>query len=446
MRGYPPQPPRYRQIQTVMAITSIHFIPVKGGSEEHNKREKQLDYLIEGRSHLNEYWEKDSQKTRLKTITQNFLSAHPSRKKLNSRATPIREAAVVIDEKTTMDDLKRLSKRLYERFGLDIFQIAIHRDEGYMKAKDKMKLNLHAHLVADWTDQRGETLKLSPQDTSEMQTICAEVLGMERGKSSEKKHLSAIQFKIAAEEKRVEMLDVEVEKLQVAKARKEVAIASAKAVGEAIMGLVGQSSKDKEISALKTTISGEPQRIAAAVATAKAEERQQVLSEVKKAANLCIKEKNGRETAEDIGKAWRRRFREVSELESNLKSIRANIKTQIESATDEYRRRAERAEERAELWKDRFLDVWPTAEKAIAAIVEKVNSSWQRFFTPEQVKDIQAAMESAVDTEDRIERGKQLMEYARPEFTKCELNTAEQVEDIAINSSNVRTQSIGRSI
>lgn len=37
-----------------------------------------------------------------------------------------------------------------------------------------------------------------------MQTICAEVLGMERGKSSEKQHLSAIQYKIAAEEQRAE--------------------------------------------------------------------------------------------------------------------------------------------------------------------------------------------------------------------------------------------------
>lgn len=39
---------------------------------------------------------------------------------------------------------------------------------------------------------------------AEMQTITAEVLGMERGKSSEKQHLSAIQFKIAAEEQRAE--------------------------------------------------------------------------------------------------------------------------------------------------------------------------------------------------------------------------------------------------
>ena len=39
---------------------------------------------------------------------------------------------------------------------------------------------------------------------ADMQTICAEVLGIERGKSSEKQHLSDIQYKIAAEEQRAE--------------------------------------------------------------------------------------------------------------------------------------------------------------------------------------------------------------------------------------------------
>lgn len=107
-----------------------------------------------------------------------------------------------------MDDLKKLAKRFNDRFGIDVFQIAIHKDEGYRKGKDGLKLNLHAHLVADWTDhQSGKSLKLNRNDMSEMQTICAEVLGMERGKSSEKQHLSAIQYKIAAEEQRAEAIE-----------------------------------------------------------------------------------------------------------------------------------------------------------------------------------------------------------------------------------------------
>ena len=41
------------------------------------------------------------------------------------------------------------------------------------------------------------------------------------------------------------------------KARKEAAVSSAKAVGEAIKGLVGQSSKDKEIKALQSDLDRE---------------------------------------------------------------------------------------------------------------------------------------------------------------------------------------------
>lgn len=189
-----------------MAQTSIHFQAVKGGSEEHNKRTKKLDYVHHELSSQNDYWESDTQEARLAFVTANAKAK--TGRKMQAKATPIREAVVVISQETTMDDLKKLAKRFNDRFGIDVFQIAIHKDEGYRKGKDGLKINLHAHLVADWTDhQSGKSLKLNRNDMSEMQTICAEVLGMERGKSSEKQHLSAIQYKIAAEEQRAEAIE-----------------------------------------------------------------------------------------------------------------------------------------------------------------------------------------------------------------------------------------------
>lgn len=189
-----------------MAQTSIHFQAVKGGSEEHNKRTKKLDYVHHELSSQNDYWQSDTQEARLAFVTQNAKAK--TGRKMQAKATPIREAVVVIEDTTTMDDLKKLAKRFNDRFGIDVFQIAIHKDEGYKKSKDGIKLNLHAHLVADWTDhQSGKSLKLNRNDMAEMQTICAEVLGMERGKSSEKQHLSAIQYKIAAEEQRAEAIE-----------------------------------------------------------------------------------------------------------------------------------------------------------------------------------------------------------------------------------------------
>ena len=189
-----------------MAQTSIHFQAVKGGSEEHNKRTKKLDYVHHELSSQNDYWQSDTQEARLAFVTQNAKAK--TGRKMQAKATPIREAVVVIEDTTTMDDLKKLAKRFNDRFGIDVFQIAIHKDEGYKKSKDGIKLNLHAHLVADWIDhESGKSLKLNRNDMAEMQTICAEVLGMERGKSSEKQHLSAIQYKIAAEEQRAEAIE-----------------------------------------------------------------------------------------------------------------------------------------------------------------------------------------------------------------------------------------------
>ena len=85
---------------------------------------------------------------------------------------------------------------LEKEFGIKCIQIHIHRDEGFNKTNpDPSNLNLHAHFVADWTHDNGTSLRLGRQDTSKMLTIGAECLKMERGSSSNEKHLNAIQYK-----------------------------------------------------------------------------------------------------------------------------------------------------------------------------------------------------------------------------------------------------------
>lgn len=160
--------------------TSINVQPVKGGSEEHNKRKKKLDYVRKDLSHLNEYWECDTQANRLANIKALYQSK--TGQKMQAKATPIREGVVVIQDSTTMADLHRLADAYRDRLGVEVFQIAIHRDEGYQNSKE-WKPNLHAHLVFDWTNhETGKSVKLNRQKMAEMQTITAEVLGMERGK------------------------------------------------------------------------------------------------------------------------------------------------------------------------------------------------------------------------------------------------------------------------
>lgn len=187
-----------------MAKTSINIQPVKSGSEEHNKRMKPLDYVRRELTQHNQYWESDSQSARLASIQERYFRTVGQ--KMQATATPIREGVVVIQDSTSMDDLRKLADVFKEKFGVEVFQIAIHRDEGHAKSKD-WKPNLHAHLVFDWTDETGKSIKLNRNRMVEMQTITAEVLGMERGKSSDKKHLSAIQYKIDARVKQLEELE-----------------------------------------------------------------------------------------------------------------------------------------------------------------------------------------------------------------------------------------------
>lgn len=242
-----------------MAQTSIHVQAVKGGSEQHNKREKTLDYIRPDLSHMNDYWQSSTQAARLESIKSRYLKS--TGQKMQAKATPIREGVVVIKADTTMEDLKKLSEAYRRRFGMEVFQIAIHKDEGYPNA-ERWTPNLHAHLVFDWTDQNtGKSLKLNRQDMVDMQTITAEVLRMERGVSSNKEHLSAIQYKNLAEQERIRKLqkekraiEQELEQLKAGRVRKEMTIEAIKNLSEGIKGVFGENSKDKIIKSLRREI------------------------------------------------------------------------------------------------------------------------------------------------------------------------------------------------
>ena len=85
--------PPTEKLKIMKQQTSIHVQPVKGGSEQHNKKEKELDYIRPELSHLNEYWEKDTQTDRLENVKSRYLKS--TGQKMQAKATPIREAVVV---------------------------------------------------------------------------------------------------------------------------------------------------------------------------------------------------------------------------------------------------------------------------------------------------------------------------------------------------------------
>ena len=85
---------------------------------------------------------------------------------MQATTKPIREGVVVINEKTTLEQLKHVAKRFEQEFNCHVFQIYIHRDEG-KKIKGKWKANYHAHLLIDWQDKNtGRMIK--PNKDSEL--------------------------------------------------------------------------------------------------------------------------------------------------------------------------------------------------------------------------------------------------------------------------------------
>ena len=181
--------------------SSIHVNVVQNNSEAHNKREEKLDYVYEDLTKNNESWEQSKISDRLQAIKDHCLEK--SGRKLQKNAEPIREAVVNIKSTTTMADLRRLSDTLQKELKIEAFQIHIHRDEG----KSRNELNHHAHIVFDWQDKdKGTTIKFDKQGLSRMQNITADVLDMERGVTSDKKHLKALQYKNQQEAEKLAFL------------------------------------------------------------------------------------------------------------------------------------------------------------------------------------------------------------------------------------------------
>ena len=220
-----------------MAKTSVHFQPCKEISEIHNYRKKKLDYVRTQVTNKNENWMWDSSKSladRREEIRK--LVKEKTGRKMQSKAVPLHEAVVVIDYKTTMDDLKKLGKIYQQRFGIECIHISIHRDEGHwvnrngedvgLKPTDNptqeqiiegvtWKPNLHAHMVFDWYNHdNGKSWKTSKQDARDMQTIAAEVLSMGRGQESTKQHLDGLSYKLAQKIEETEVQEIYIKNLQ----------------------------------------------------------------------------------------------------------------------------------------------------------------------------------------------------------------------------------------
>ena len=193
-------------------IASINFKPVKANSTRHNERIGELDYVFSDLTQDNASWKVDEIQNRYNAISE--LTKEKTGRKIQAKATPIREAVVNLKPNHTIECVKQLTNSLKKEYGLDAFQIHIHRDEG----KSREELNFHAHILFDWQDKEtGKSFKLNRKDMSRIQDITAEALDMSRGElkeNSNTKRLEAVEYKRHKEEERVKNLIPQVSKLQ----------------------------------------------------------------------------------------------------------------------------------------------------------------------------------------------------------------------------------------
>lgn len=180
-------------------------------------------------------------------------------------STPIKEGVVVIKEDTTMEQLRHFCEVCKQRWGITPLQVFIHRDEGHYASPGDTatwKPNLHAHIVWDWMNHdTGKSCKLNVKDMSEMQTVLAECLEMERGTSKKqtgKEHLERTDFIITKQKQEAEQAQAEKEAAQ---AERDAAVREAdKAKTEQEKLQAGNEEKQRRSAELDSEIADKEKR------------------------------------------------------------------------------------------------------------------------------------------------------------------------------------------
>lgn len=164
-------------------ISSIHFKKSIYIQTKHNDRTLPPSYLIGGEVEVNRnHQEADILK---KEIIDKAMRKYTERTKQKFQGKSFEWSAVVnLKEDSTMQDLERLALHFQENYGLQCYQIAIHRDEGHIDENGEKKLNHHAHLEFITLDKntgvnRFREIKLPT--LRKIQSEVAQILGMERG-------------------------------------------------------------------------------------------------------------------------------------------------------------------------------------------------------------------------------------------------------------------------
>ena len=488
--------------------TSINIKPCNtGSSEEHNKRKaeylarinKERLYIRTDLMASNEAWvapelgnssltDRYNQIARMVKEKTGRAMQTKDRERVNKKtgkvsivrgSTPLKEGVVVIKEDTTMEQLQHFCEVCKERWGITALQIFIHRDEGhYGNPEDAAtwKPNLHAHIVWDWMNHdTGKSCKLDEKAMSEMQTLLAECLEMERGISKEltgKKHLERTDFIIAKQKQEAEQAKAEKEKAVTAKAEAEAERNSievenkAKAERSAALDSEIADKQKKRDAIRKNTVDGILNSVGSLVgigktATLEKEYKQlaqeydrlkkafkpTVIKEVEKQTKELASEKQKAETERDNAIAQSRslateRDRAIKELRSQNENVQLRINNAVRLANAEKDKIINRLQDELNLCKqalailaDMFYAASEVFKRAIDAIIHYGTDKYKSIFGNDEAADIKDVMQNYSETKEQHQAiGTWLCDYAdsRQSFDKIKhRQTYKEVADVA---------------
>ncbi len=166
--------------------SSIHIEQGNLGFLFHNDRTKPTANSIFSQE-KNEYF--NDAKTALEIYRQELQKrseAYTKRtgKKPHKNAITHLSAIVNLDKQHTLQDVKKIAEYLEQKLGTKVFQISIHKDEGYIDEETgEPHINYHAHLEFMGLDEQGNSIrrKLDRKFLINLQDKVAEILQMERG-------------------------------------------------------------------------------------------------------------------------------------------------------------------------------------------------------------------------------------------------------------------------
>ena len=306
------------------------------------------------------------------------------KKRVRKGSSPLREGVAVIEERTTMENLKKFTAAVQERWGIRAIQIHIHRDEGHYEENGRGRRirvpNYHAHIVWDWMDHTtGKSHKLSEKDMSEMQDLLADMLKMERGqKKSEtglehlereefilkklKDEQKAVKAKTEALESEIKGIDFDEEELSVPEVETDWIVKKAKRDIQKELSIpvpvVGREKwREERLEAVKTIMA----HMENCLISAKGSQKREILSYGKALYKQTKKE------IYDISEENKRLKRVNQRLIKENDNLKGKLASVDENAVRKLRMELVAANQRSE-----------NADLATAQEKEKTNREWRR--------------------------------------------------------------------